>query len=132
MADNLFTLGGIVFRPEHNNLHGFTRRTEYRHNFVDALRGEGGRTFTGKGADVISLPGTVFPGQYGNPNIVNEVRAQARVGQPLQLIDGDGYLIGRYTISAVEEDREVLLEGGKGRVMSYVIELRKDPIPLNV
>jgi phage protein U len=132
VADNLFTLGTVVFRAGTNNLDDYSRRGEYRHNFVSVLRGEGARTFTGKGSDFVTLSGRVFPGQYGNASVVDELRALARIGRPLQLMRGDGRLIGRYCITAIEEDQPVLLEDGQGRMINFTIDLRKDPLPFNV
>ena len=123
----LFTLGPITFRAGGVNLNGINVSENWRHNYQDAIRGKGSRSYTGKQVNAITLTGAVFPGQYGDENALTILRQMANTGKSKQLLDGSGQFQGRYVIAAISHERTAMLDDGTPRQVTYTIELTEDP-----
>ena len=123
----LFTLGPITFKAGGVNLDGIAIQENWRHNFQEAIKGKGSRSYTGKQVNSITITGVVFPGQYGDENALTIIRQMANAGEARQLLDGSGQFQGRYVIASLGHERVQMFDDGTPRQVSYTIELIEDP-----
>lgn len=80
--------------------------------------------FTGREPAEIRLQGVLFPGFDAGLAQVEEMRALADLGKPLQLVDGLGRVWGSWVIVEVGDTRSVLLDDGQPRRVGFEVKLK--------
>lgn len=81
---------------------------------------------TGRGADTIKLDGVIFPHFRGGLSQVEQMRAQAGLGQPLPLVyafESVGQFCGLWCITGIEETRSIFFEDGTPRRIEFSLSL---------
>ena len=126
MSDSLCTLGDLVFRFGGVHADAVELEEEWRHVFQESAEGEGTRSFHGIGPKLMTIPGEVFPGHYGDLNVGEQIRELADSGEP-QLFIKAGRIFGRYVILGFREVHTEFFPDGTPRRITYAIRLRKDP-----
>ena len=118
-------LGEFQFSVQSAAYQELTRADEYkwanheRFAQLDALQ------FTGPGPSTITLPGVIFPEYRGGLGQIEAMRTEAAKGEPLDLIDGLGFILGRWVIERVEERQSVFAAAGMPRRQEFTLALRK-------
>lgn len=102
-----------------------TRRTEYRWAQQERYGKRPNLQFTGIGQEAMTLPGVIYPEYRGGLEQVDDMRALAELGQPLQLIDGYGNLMGSWVIESVEERQSIFADGGRPRKQEFTLQLKR-------
>jgi uncharacterized protein len=123
MPDVLMTLGGFQFAittAAHQNLQ---RESSYRWEKQDRLGREPAMQFIGAGEDKITLSGTIYPHYRGGLGQLQTMREMAGDGEPLQLIDGLGRVLGPYCIARVIEGQTAYTGPGIPRRQDFTLEL---------
>lgn len=119
------TLGGFQFgltTAAHDQLQ---RQSSYRWEKQDRLGREPAMQFLGAGEDKVTLSGVIYPHFRGGLGQLNTMREMAGEGEPLQLIDGMGNVLGRYCIASVQEGQAVYLGPGIPRRIDFTLELTR-------
>jgi phage protein U len=80
--------------------------------------------FTGREPAEIRLQGVLFPGFDAGLKQVEEMRALADLGKPLQLVDGLGRVWGSWVIVEVGDTRSVLMDDGQPRRVGFEMKLQ--------
>ncbi len=80
--------------------------------------------FTGRDPVEIRLQGVLFPGFDAGLKQVEEMRALADLGKPLQLVDGLGRVWGSWVIVEVGDTRSVLMDDGQPRRIGFEMKLK--------
>ena len=80
--------------------------------------------FTGREPAEIRLQGVLFPGFDAGLAQVEEMRALADLGEPLQLVDGLGRVWGSWVIVEVGDTRSVLMDDGQPRRVGFELKLK--------
>lgn len=80
--------------------------------------------FTGRDPVEIRLQGVLFPGFDTGLKQVEEMRALADLGKPLQLVDGLGRVWGSWVIVEVGDTRSVLMDDGQPRRVAFEMKLK--------
>ena len=80
--------------------------------------------FMGPDADEISLEGVIHPHFRGGLRQVELMRAAARLGQPLMLVDGLGWVRERWVIPSITEKKSVFLADGAPRQIDFAMSLK--------
>ena len=102
----------------------FRREAEYRWEKLDRQGRAPAMQFLGPDADRITLEGVIYPHYRGGLRQVELMRAAARLGQPLMLVDGLGWIWERWVITAVSETKSVFLADGAPRQIDFSLTLQ--------
>lgn len=119
------TLGGFQFAITTAAHESLQRDTAYRWEKQDRLGREPAMQFIGQGEDKISLSGTIYPHFRGGLGQLNTMREIAGEGEPLQLIDGLGRVLGPYCITRVTEGQMAFVGPGIPRRVDFSLELAR-------
>lgn len=80
--------------------------------------------FTGRDPLEMRLHGVLFPGFDAGLAQVEEMRALADQGKPLQLVDGLGRVWGSWVILEIGDTRSVLMDDGQPRRVGFEMKLQ--------
>ena len=130
----MMTLGPIVFSVETSAYEQLQRNTQYQwasqgrlgHPFFKHL-GIGGPAYqyVGPGEESINLNGTLFPQYKGAPGHISLMRLSAGLGVALPLIDGNGFIYGRWLIESIQETKSVFFSDGNPRKIDFSLSLKR-------
>lgn len=81
--------------------------------------------YIGPGEESISLNGTIYPQYKGGPLQISLIRLSAGLGVALPLIDGNGFVYGRWLIESVQETNSVFFSNGDPRKIDFSLSLKK-------
>jgi phage protein U len=81
--------------------------------------------FTGREAEVLTLPGVFHPHFRGGLSQLPAMRLAAEQGVPLPLITGYGFFLGLWVIQRIDETQSVFFRDGAPRKVDFVIELKQ-------
>lgn len=102
----------------------WTRSASYRWEKLDRAGRAPAMQFMGPDAEEISLEGVIYPHFRGGLRQVELMRAAARLGQPLMLVDGLGWVWERWVITSITEKKSVFLADGAPRQIDFAMSLR--------
>lgn len=102
----------------------WTRSASYRWEKLDRAGRAPAMQFMGPDADEISLEGVIYPHFRGGLRQVELMRAAARLGQPLMLVDGLGWVWERWVITSITEKKSVFLADGAPRQIDFAMSLK--------
>lgn len=122
-AEVLMTLGEFQFAINTAAHETLQRNTAYRWERQDRLGREPAMQFIGAGEDRITLAGTIYPQFRGGLGQLNAMREMAGEGDPLQLVDGLGRVMGPYCIARVTEGQATYVGPGIPRRLDFSLEL---------
>ncbi len=122
-AEILMTLGGFQFALNTAAHETLQRDTAYRWERQDRLGREPAMQIIGAGEDKITLAGTIYPHFRGGLGQLNTMREMAGEGDPLQLVDGLGRVLGPYCIARVTEGQTTYVGPGIPRRVDFSLEL---------
>lgn len=112
-----FSINTAVFQTQE-------RATEYRWACIERFGQNDAQQFTGFGADVITLPGVVYPSFRGGSGQVDQLRALASQGMPQRLINAAGAVLGYWTIKRVRETQANYAMDGSFLKQEFSVELK--------
>ncbi|WP_280565158.1 phage tail protein [Chromohalobacter sp. 48-RD10] len=124
MADVMMKLGRYKFTLDTAAYQEFSRATEYRWAAQSRVGQHDALQFTGYGEDAITLSGRIYPGWKGGPDQIRDMRDQAGEGEPLMMVDGNGYVHGRWVILNIEERGDTFAPGGVPRRQRFTLKMR--------
>ena len=123
MATTLLALGSYRFSVDTAAYQELTRTTEYRWPSQPRLGRRPARQFVGPGEDTIALRGVIYPHHQGGLGQLDDMRTEAEQGAPLQLVGGDGRVLGRWVVARIEETQPEHWSDGAPRRQDFVLEL---------
>ena len=124
-AEILMTLGGFQFAITTAAHESLQRETAYRWEKQDRLGREPAMQFIGPGEEKISLSGRIYPHFRGGVGQINTMREMAGEGEPLQLVDGLGNVLGSYCITRITEGQTAYVGPGIPRRQDFSLELAR-------
>lgn len=125
MAGVMIKLGAYVFSLDTAAYQQLSRATAYRWQALERVNQLAALQFTGPGEDSISLNGVILPTFRGGLGQLDAMRAEAAKGEPLLMVDGRGYVHGRWVILSVNETQKTFERGGAPLQIEFSIRLRK-------
>ncbi|GFM34022.1 phage tail protein [Desulfovibrio subterraneus] len=125
MAGVMIKLGAYVFSLDTAAYQQLSRATAYRWQALERVNQLAALQFTGPGEDSISLNGVILPTFRGGLGQLDVMRAEAAKGEPLLMVDGRGYVHGRWVILSVNETQKTFERGGAPLQIEFSIRLRK-------
>lgn len=121
----MMILGPFRFSVSTAAYQEFSRVSEYRWAAQDVFGERPRLQFTGLGAETATLDGSIFPEYRGGLEQLNSMRAIASTGQPQQMIDGNGRLLGRWVIERVQEKQTIFAAFGVPKRQDFTLQLRR-------
>lgn len=123
-STTLLALGAYRFSINTAAYQKFDRTSSWRWPSTERIGQAPAPQYVGPGEDTISLDGVIYPHYRGGLRQVDQMRAQAGLGQPLPLVTGFGRYLGNYVIEKIREGQETLMSDGAARKIEFTIELK--------
>ena len=124
MADTMMKLGEFKFSINTAAYQQLMRSTSYNWEAQSRVGNHDALQFTGFGEDTITLKGTIYPHWRGGTKQIRDMRDMAAQGKPLMLVDGNGYVHGRWVITKVDERDSTFAAGGNPLKQQFTLALR--------
>ena len=117
-------LGEVLFSLNSAAFQELNRETAHRWSVQERFGQPEALQYIGPGSDTITLPGVIYPSYRGGTGQIEKMRNAAAKGEPLQLIDGFGNVLGRWVIESVSEKRTNFAALGVPRKQEFTMKLR--------
>ncbi|MCA3448731.1 MAG: phage tail protein [Rhodobacter sp.] len=117
-------LGTFRFGVNRASYQMFTRDAAYRWAKQDRLGRDPALQYLGPDAEEITLEGVIYPHFKGGLRQMELMRAVARQGAPMMLVDGLGFVWQRWVITRVSETKSLFLADGAPRRIEFNVTLR--------
>lgn len=126
MTDIMMMLGPYPFTLNTAAYQQLTRASTYRWKQLDRIGKTPAQQYVGPGADQITLNGEILPHWRGGFDQLDQMRAQAKRGKPLKLIDGHGgYVLGNWVVTRITETKSELQPNGAPGVIKFSMTLKE-------
>lgn len=125
MSETMMALGGYRFSLTSAAYQELRRSNAYRWQAQERLQRLPAQQFVGPGSETLDLKGTIYPHYRGGTKQLDLMRAQAGLGEPLLLVDGLGFIWGRWVILQVDETQTVMLTNGLPRKLEFQLRLTR-------
>jgi hypothetical protein len=125
MAGTMIKLGSYVFSLDTAAYQQLARSTAYRWQALDRVNQHAALQYTGPGEDTITLNGVILPTFRGGLGQLDAMRAEAAKGEPLLMVDGQGYVHGRWVIQSINETQKTFERNGAPLQIDFSLRLRK-------
>lgn len=121
----MYSLGTFIFESNSILPKSTKRDTTYDWKAVSRLGREPAQQAIGLGTDTQTLQGVLYPSSVkkGTAAHVSELRTQGANMKPLLMIDGTGYVYGKWCIKKVSEGRTHLWPNSSPRKIEFTVEL---------
>jgi phage protein U len=123
MSETLLALGDYRFSIDTAAYQTLKRRQSYRWQSQERLLRSPAQQFVGIGDDTITLAGVIYPHYRGGLGQLNNLRQQAETGEPLLLVDGLGFVWGRWVIVTIDETQSYLQSNGQALKQTFQLQL---------
>ena len=125
MSETMMALGSYRFALENAAFSEFKRSISYRWQSQERLNRSPALQYIGEGQDSIDLSGVIYPHFKGGLNQIEAMRSEAGKGVPLLLVDGLGFVWGKWVIANISEEQTMLMPNGKAQKQTFQIKLLK-------
>jgi len=123
MAEVMMALGDYRFSVDTAAYGSQKRSTGYRWAKQEVIGAHPRYQFIGQGEDTQSLSGVILTTYQGGLGQLDDMRAEAGLGEPLQLIDGVGWVYGLWCITKISETKTVFFADGAPRKVEFSLDI---------
>jgi phage protein U len=124
-APAMMQLGGFQFGINTAAFQTLARSNEWRWPSQDRFGKPPVLQHVGQGSETITLPGVIYPEWRGGLEQLDAMRALAGKGEPLDMTDGRGNVMGKWAIEKVDEKQAVFASAGVPRKVEFTLQLRR-------
>jgi len=121
----LAALGMFVFETASAPFQEIARRRDWRHARTDRFGARAASQYVGPGEDQVTLSGTLVPALAGRWSSLEQLAAMAATGEAYPLADGEGRILGSFTIEGLEETHKYLTDRGRARMIDFSLSLKR-------
>jgi phage protein U len=121
----LCALGPFTFGLDTAAYQRWTRDRSERWAQADPIGARPALQHLGAGLETLELSGVIHPHFRGGLGQLDDMRRLAAEGEPLQLVTGEGDVLGRWVIASVRERARLFLPGGAPREIRFDLSLRR-------
>jgi len=121
----MLALGMFVFSLSTLAYQELQRQTEWRHPSNRRVGAAPARQFVGRGDDIITLPGIIFPELAGTTLSLDALRLMANTGKAWPMIEGSGRIYGLWVIESLSETKTVFFRDGTPRRIEFTLTLKR-------
>jgi phage protein U len=122
----MMALGDFRFSISTAAYQSLERTDEWRWPAVERIGVAPARQFVGPGDTKITMSGKIYPSfqpARGGLAQMSTMRAQADLGTPLLMVDGNGRIWGDFVIESLKETQTVFFSDGTPRCIEFEITL---------
>ncbi len=123
MSETMMALGSYRFSIDSAAYQELKHSQAYRWQAQERLQRRPAMQFLGAGEESIELSGVIYPHFKGGLEQLDTMRAEANKGQPLLLVDGLGFVWGRWVITQIDEGQSFLQGNGQPLKQSFQLKL---------
>lgn len=121
----MLALGMFVFSLSTLAYQELQRQTEWRHPSNSRVGAAPARQFVGRGDDIITLPGIIFPELAGTTLSLDALRLMANTGKAWPMIEGSGRIYGLWVIESLSETKTLFFSDGTPRRIEFTLSLKR-------
>lgn len=121
----LYMIGTLAFDTKPFNVDAVTRKATADLAEKPVVSGLAPSEFMGDGGETLKLSGRLLPAVIGGLSELEIAHQMRRSGARVPVMRGDGFRLGTFAITAIEERHTHLLQGGVGFALDYTIDLKK-------
>lgn len=125
MIGVMMMLGQFKFSLSTAAYQAFSRSSNFRWQACERFGQMPAFQYTGLGSDEITLSGDIYPSFAGDGKQIDWMRYYAGQGKPLMMVDGRGYVWGKWVILSIDEDREIFFSDGVARKQSFNMKISR-------
>lgn len=122
---HLMTLGMFIFGMDTIPYQDLQRRISWRHEEMDRFGARPASQFAGPGEDLVTIAGLVVPEVAGSYASIDRLIEMADTGDNWPLVDGLGYVMGRYRIEGMDLGHVGIMAGGLPRGQQFTMDLKR-------
>lgn len=119
----MLALGPYRFSINTSSYQTLRRSHNYRWPSVDRIGSKPALQHVGSDSGRVSLDGIIYPENTNDHSQVNRMRDSASIGEPHLLVDGSGYVWGKWVIEKIDEQQSYFFEDGRPRKIEFHLEL---------
>jgi len=123
ISTTMMGLGAYRFALSTAAYQSFDREISHRWESVPRLGRRPALQYVGPGEETINLDGIIYPSFKGGLGQLAAMRAEAATGEPRILLDGLGFVWGRWSILRVREGQKVFFADGAPREQAFSLQL---------
>lgn len=125
MIGVMMKLGEFKFSISTAAYQSFSRSSGFRWQAQERFGQMPAYQFTGLGNDEITLSGDIYPSYAGGIHQVDWMRFYAGQGKPLMMVDGKGYVWGKWVILSIDESQEIFFDNGVARKQTFNLKISR-------
>lgn len=125
MIGVMMMLGAFKFSISTAAYQTFSHSTTYRWQSQERFGQIPAMQYTGPGEDSITLSGDIYPSFAGGLHQLDFMRQCAENGTPLLMVDGRGFIWGRWVIQSIDDVREVFFSDGTARKQAFNLKIMR-------
>ena len=119
----MLSLGAYAFSVQTAAYDALRREHQYRWVSQPVLGDTPYLQYVGYGGSKIDLSGVIYPELHGGADQVQQLAAQAALGEPLSLIASTGACLGQWCISHIQEQQAEFFANGLPRQIKFQLQL---------
>ena len=123
MSEVMMKLGKYKFSLPTAAYQNLRRVNEWRWSSQARLGATPAQQYLGPGEETIDLDGGIYPHWQGGLGQIDAMKAEANKGEPLHLVDGLGFIWGKYCIKRISESQSAFLANGLPRKIEFEMSL---------
>src|SRR5690554_182347 len=123
MNETMMALGDYRFSVDTAAYQELKRSQAYRWQPQERLLRRPAQQFLKPGEETLELTGVIYPHYRGGLQQLELMRRQAGRGEPLLLVDGLGFIWGRWVITQLEETQSVFQGNGQPLKQGFRLQL---------
>lgn len=123
MNETMMALGDYRFSVDTAAYQELRRSQAYRWQPQERLLRRPAQQFLGPGEETLELTGVIYPHYRGGLLQLELMRRQAGRGEPLLLVDGLGFIWGRWVITHLEETQSIFQGNGQPLKQGFRLQL---------
>ncbi len=124
MTYKMMILGNYPFSIYTATYDSLQHSTEYNWQSQQRLGRKPAQQFTGFGEETISLSGLMLPDFSGGLIQLDAMRESAALGEPLILINGNGFVLGKWCITKISNTNSTFWANGMPRKIEFSMDLK--------
>lgn len=124
MSETMLALGDFRFSMDTAAYNKLTRVHSYNWPSQARFGRKAALHFTGPGEETIALSGVIYPHFKGGLTQLAEMNLEASKGEPLQLVDGNGFYWGVYVITKITEGQSFIDGRGTPYKQTFGLDLK--------
>lgn len=123
----MMTLDTFIFETGALPVAEIAQKSAWRHARAERYQALPASQFVGADPQELTITGAIHTGQLGKFSSIETLKTMADTGEAYQLMDGQGNVLGYYTIEALDLRKSLMLDDGTPRKADFTLSLKQAP-----